>query len=157
MPAEFVNGWGTSVSTTQRPTVLIVDDDPAIRSLLAELVDVVRPEVTVVGTACNGEEAVESARELQPDIIIMDVRMPVMDGIQASRAINDEGGRAEIILFTSYEWSELRSQGLAAGAHHFLKKPFQIDALERALDHAVAAVRSRKGNAEREATEAGGH
>lgn len=144
------------MSEIDRPTALIVDDDPSVRSLLVDLIGVCRPEVVVVGTACNGAEAVERARDLQPDIVFIDVRMPVMDGIQASRRIVDEGGRAEIIMFSSYDWSELRKEGFAAGARRFLKKPFEIELLGRAIDEAVAAVRARNHRALQRRTGAGG-
>jgi len=107
--------------------VLIADDQTLVRVGLAALLES-QPGMTVAGQAGTGEEAVQLARRLKPDIVLMDIRMPVLDGIAATRRILadggvDGGGRpSRIIMLTTYDLDEYVYEALRAGACGFLLK-----------------------------------
>jgi DNA-binding NarL/FixJ family response regulator len=101
--------------------VLLVDDQPLLRMgfrLILEGED----DLCIVGEASNGAEAVRHVRELAPDVVLMDVRMPVLDGIEATRAIAASGSEAKIIILTTFDLDEYAFAGLRAGASAFLLK-----------------------------------
>ncbi len=94
-----------------------------------------QPDLEVVGEAANGREAVELAARRRPDVILMDVRMPVLDGIEATRQITRErsGTVARVVILTTYELDEYVFDGLAAGASAFLLKHAPPEELIRAI------------------------
>lgn len=98
-------------------SVLVVDDNPLVRRLLWQLFDV-EPDFDVCGEAANGREAVEKAQELRPDLIVMDLAMPVINGLDAARALRRLMPRVPIIMFSEYSEAlsdeEASSAGLAA-------------------------------------------
>jgi DNA-binding NarL/FixJ family response regulator len=102
-------------------TILTADDHPLIRDGLAA---VLRAEsgLQVVAEAANGEEAIEAYDRLHPDIVLMDLRMPVMDGLTATRAILADDPNARIIVLTTYDGDEDIHRALAAGARGYLLK-----------------------------------
>ncbi|MET7732029.1 response regulator transcription factor [Streptomyces sp. NPDC005402] len=102
-------------------TVLIVDDQPLQRYGFHLLLDSVA-ETDVVGEAAHGAEAVRKAAELRPDVILMDVRMPGMDGIEATRRIVAAGGRSRVLVLTTFDLDEYVHAALRAGASGFLLK-----------------------------------
>lgn len=110
--------------------VLIVDDDRASREGLRELFEL-RPNINVIGEAINGEEAVDLANSLHPDLVIMDVQMPKMDGLEATRQIKQQSPGIRIILLTMYR--EYRAAALRSGADAFLIKGEGIGQLLAAL------------------------
>ena len=110
--------------------VLIVDDDRASREGLRELFEL-RPNITVVGEAINGEEAVALADSLHPDLVVMDVQMPQMDGLEATRQIKQRTPDIRIILLTMYR--EYHAAALRSGADDFLVKGDGIGPLLAAL------------------------
>jgi two-component system NarL family response regulator len=118
-----------------RVTVLTADDHPLIRSGLAAVIDA-QPDMAVVGEATNGEEALERFRELRPDVVLMDLRMPVMDGLAAIRAIVSEFPTARIVALTTYDGDEDIHRALEAGAKGYLLK----DMLRTEVLHAIRAV-----------------
>src|SRR5512137_1751777 len=88
---------------TANPTrILLVDDQPLFRSALATLIDG-QPDFSVVGQAENGLQALEMARDLAPDIVLMDVEMPVMDGVTAVRLMRDQVPTARVLMLTVSE------------------------------------------------------
>ena len=130
--------------TTDTPTVRIVvaDDHDVVRSGFASLLDT-QPEFTVVGTARDGVEAVRIGRELEPDVVLMDVRMPAMDGIEATRQLTGGGRGApavanvvRILILTTFDLDEYVYEALRAGASGFLLK----DVTAEALFHAVRVI-----------------
>jgi DNA-binding NarL/FixJ family response regulator len=101
--------------------VLLVDDQPLLRMgfrLILEGED----DLCVAGEASDGAEAVRQVRELAPDVVLMDVRMPGLDGIEATRAIAASGASAKIIILTTFDLDEYAFAGLRAGASAFLLK-----------------------------------
>ena len=117
--------------TTGPPQVRIVvaDDHEVVRAGFAELLDT-RPDFTVVGTASDGAEAVRICHELRPDIVLMDVRMPRMDGIQATRQLTDSGEyRPRVIILTTFDLDEYVYEALRAGASGFLLKDVTAERL----------------------------
>ncbi|MET7689100.1 response regulator transcription factor [Streptomyces sp. NPDC005483] len=102
-------------------TVLIVDDQPLQRYGFHLLLNSVA-ETDVVGEAAHGAEAVRKAAELRPDVILMDVRMPGMDGIEATRRIVAAGGRSRVLVLTTFDLDEYVHAALRAGASGFLLK-----------------------------------
>ncbi len=118
------------------PAVLVVDDQDLVRSGL-ELVVEARG-CSVVGTAADGREAVRLTRDLRPDVVLMDIRMPVMDGIAATRAIVTEGLPSRVLVLTTYDIDRLVYDALDAGAAGFLLKATPPDRLVAGI-HTVAA------------------
>ncbi|MEV4150835.1 response regulator transcription factor [Amycolatopsis sp. NPDC049691] len=102
-------------------TVLIVDDQPLQRFGFRMLLEAT-PDTEVVGEAAHGAEAVRRAAELRPDVVLMDIRMPGMDGIEATRRILATGGRSRVLVLTTFDLDEYAYAALRAGASGFLLK-----------------------------------
>ncbi|MFF0341302.1 response regulator [Kribbella sp. NPDC004875] len=118
-------------------TVLIVDDQPLHRlglRILLESVD----ETQVAGEAGNGSEAVRRTAELRPDVVLMDIRMPGMDGIEATRQIVANGNRSRVLVLTTFDLDEYAHAALRAGASGFLLKDARPEELLGGI-RAVAA------------------
>ncbi|ROS62548.1 LuxR family two component transcriptional regulator [Frigoribacterium sp. PhB160] len=113
--------------------VLVVDDQPIARTGLAAMLDA-EPDIEVVGQGADGEDAVRDAHALRPDVIVMDIRMPRLDGISATRRIIPAVGCA-VVLITTFDDDEHLFDGIAAGASGFLLKDSGPDLI-------AAAVRS---------------
>jgi DNA-binding NarL/FixJ family response regulator len=105
--------------------VLLADDDPSFREALTTLLEV-DPLVDVVGIASNGAEAVELATSLSPDIVIMDISMPQMDGFEATRRIHQLDGAPVVLMLTASDAVEDVDRARSAGASGFLKKRNEI-------------------------------
>ncbi|MGZ0147729.1 response regulator [Kribbella sp. WER1] len=118
-------------------TVLIVDDQPLQRLGLRILLESV-PETQVAGEAESGSEAVRRTAELHPDVVLMDIRMPGMDGIEATRRIVASGNRSRILVLTTFDLDEYAHAALRAGASGFLLKDARPDELLGGI-RAVAA------------------
>ncbi|WP_432901489.1 response regulator [Micromonospora matsumotoense] len=118
-------------------TVLIVDDQPLQRMGFKMLLDGT-PGMTVVGEASTGAEAVRSVEQMRPDVVLMDVRMPGMDGIEATRRITAAGSRTQVLILTTFDLDEYVYAGLRAGASGFLLK----DARPEELIAGIRAVAS---------------
>ncbi|TXR57222.1 response regulator transcription factor [Quadrisphaera setariae] len=120
--------------------VLLVDDQALVRLGFRMLLEATGAEdgVEVVGEAGDGATAVRMVSALQPDVVLMDVRMPGVDGIEATRRIVESGSAARVLVLTTFDLDELAFAALRAGASGFLLKDVQPDELVRAL-RAVAA------------------
>ncbi len=120
----------------QRVRVLLADDHAAIRAGLRLLLDAA-DDVEVVGEAADGTAAVTNARALRPDVVLMDLRMPGVDGIEATRTITAEG-LADVLVLTTFDLDEYVDGALRAGASGFLLKTAEpaalIDAVRRVAD-----------------------
>jgi DNA-binding NarL/FixJ family response regulator len=116
---------------------LIVDDHPVTREGLRTALELSDDVIVVVGEAATGEEAVEQARSLSPDVVFMDVRMPGMDGIEATRRIKDAAPDTKVILITVDESRGAVSEAIQAGVSGYLLKDATPDALVDAARNAV--------------------
>jgi len=119
--------------------ILIADDHPIVREGLVAIIQR-RTDMTVVGEAATGREAVELYHQMKPDIILMDLRMPEMDGVEAIQAIRGKDPNARIIILTTYDSDEDIYRGLRSGARAYLLK----DAGREALLEAIRAVHAGK-------------
>ena len=112
--------------------VLVADDQPLVRSGFKMILDE-RPDIDLVGEAADGNEALELARTLDPDVILMDIRMPNLDGVEATRRLVASGTRARILVLTTFDLDEYVYAAIDAGASGFLLKDVQpadlIDAI----------------------------
>jgi DNA-binding NarL/FixJ family response regulator len=117
--------------------ILLIDDQELLRMGFRMVLDA-QSDLEVVGEAGDGAEGVKLAGELEPDVILMDVRMPGMDGVQATRALVGAGCRAHIIILTTFDLDEYAHAALRAGASGFLLK----DAQPADLLSAIRAVAS---------------
>ncbi len=115
--------------------ILLVDDTALFRTAIAELVDG-QDGLEVVGEAENGLEAVEKARALKPDVVVMDIEMPVMDGVQATRLIREQAPNVKVVMLTVSESDEHLLDAIRYGAQGYLLKdlrPAELYPLVRAV------------------------
>jgi DNA-binding NarL/FixJ family response regulator len=114
--------------------VLVVDDQALLRTAFASLIDA-EDDLEVVGEAANGRQAVELAASLTPDVVVMDVRMPVMDGIEATRQITSGQGPGgpRVLILTTFDLDEYVFEALRAGASGFALKSRPLDELLNAI------------------------
>jgi DNA-binding NarL/FixJ family response regulator len=102
-------------------SIVIADDQAMVRAGFAALLDS-QPDLEVTGQASDGEQAVALVEALAPDVVLMDVRMPVLDGIAATRRIVDAGSRAAIVMLTTFDLDDYVLEAIRAGASGFLLK-----------------------------------
>ncbi|MFC8719300.1 response regulator [Kitasatospora sp. NPDC057198] len=113
--------------------IVVADDHPVVRSAFATLLDS-RPEFTVVRTAADGAEAVLACREERPDLVLMDIRMPGTDGIEATRQLTSEGPNPpRVLILTTFDLDEYVYEALRAGASGFLLKEATAEDLFEAV------------------------
>jgi DNA-binding NarL/FixJ family response regulator len=117
-------------------TVLVVDDQALLRTAFSSLIDA-EDDLAVVGAAADGREAVQIAARLRPDVVVMDVRMPVMDGIEATRQITagQGAGVSRVLILTTFDLDEYVFEALRAGASGFALK-------SRPLEELLTAIRT---------------
>ena len=108
--------------------IVVADDHEVVRAGFAALLDT-QPDFTVLGTASDGAEAVQISRELRPDVILMDVRMPGTDGIEATRQLAGGAGGPRVIILTTFDLDEYGYDALRAGASGFLLKDVTAERL----------------------------
>ncbi|HXI84982.1 MAG TPA: response regulator [Verrucomicrobiae bacterium] len=129
-----------SKSTGKKLRVLVVDDQPAVREVVADTIQYAGHEI--VGTAKDGMDAVTQAKELRPDVVVMDISMPRMNGVEAMKAIL-AAGDAKRVLLMSGEYRSLgvtRDEMMRHGAAAFMEKPFNVTELFDMLDRWTAEI-----------------
>jgi DNA-binding NarL/FixJ family response regulator len=116
--------------------VLVVDDQALLRTAFSSLIDA-EDDLEVVGAAADGREAVQIAARLRPDVVVMDIRMPVMDGIEATRQITagQDAGLPRVLILTTFDLDEYVFEALRAGASGFALK-------SRPLEELLTAIRT---------------
>jgi DNA-binding NarL/FixJ family response regulator len=117
--------------------VVIADDQALVRDGFGMILDA-QPDIEVVGQASDGREAVEMARELQPDVVLMDIRMPEVDGVEATRRLVADPTSPRILMLTTFDQNEYVYDAMKAGASGFLLKDVRRDELVNAV-RSVAA------------------
>jgi two-component system, chemotaxis family, chemotaxis protein CheY len=114
------------------PTVLVVDDALFMRVTISRMLE--QWGFEIVGQAANGKQAVKLYKELQPDLVTMDVTMPIMSGLDAVKEIMSEFPNANIIMITALGQQRIVIDALESGAKDFLTKPFSEDKLKAVVD-----------------------
>jgi DNA-binding NarL/FixJ family response regulator len=112
--------------------VVVADDQGMVRSGFSTLLNA-QPDIEVVGEAVNGQEAIARAAELCPDVILMDVRMPVLDGLQATRQVTAMDGAPRVLVLTTFDLDDYVYEALRAGASGFLLKDASASELAEAV------------------------
>ncbi len=112
--------------------VLVADDQPLMRTAY-DMTLRTEADLELVGDACDGGEAVDLARRLRPDVILMDVRMPVLDGVEATRILCAEDPSIKVLILTTFDVDEYVVEALRAGASGFLLKDVRPDELVEAI------------------------
>jgi DNA-binding NarL/FixJ family response regulator len=128
------------MSEAEEIRLVLADDHAVVRSGTRELLEQ-QPDLKIVGEASDGEEAVRLAQELQPDVVVMDVRMPRMSGVEATRRIKTECPGVRVLVLTAHDDDEYVFALLQAGANGYLLKTAEIEELVRAI-RTVAAGQS---------------
>jgi DNA-binding NarL/FixJ family response regulator len=123
-----------------RPRLLVADDHPMLRAALVDLL--VQAGFEVAGEAADGADAVALAKELEPDVVLMDLRMPVLGGLDATRLIKDACPDIQVVLLTAFESPALQQQAEEAGCFAYLVKGCPPGDLRLALHEAMAWRRS---------------
>jgi DNA-binding NarL/FixJ family response regulator len=117
--------------------VLLVDDQTLIRQGIRLLLEI-ETDIQVVGQAANGRAALEQVEILQPDVVLMDVRMPEMDGVAATRELSAHHPEVKVIILTTFEDDETVFEGLKAGARGYLLKDISSEEMARAVRKVAA-------------------
>jgi two-component system chemotaxis response regulator CheY len=115
--------------------VLIADDSEFMRSLLREILE---EEYAIVGEAENGVEAIELYNDQQPDLVMMDIVMPIRDGIEATDEITETDPSAKVIMCTSVGQEQKMKSAIQAGAQGYITKPFQKPSVLDEIENVVA-------------------
>lgn len=110
---------------------VIADDEAFIRQVLRKMLE--RIGIEVVGVAENGEEALRQFKSLSPDLVIMDIAMPLMDGLEATKAILKHDPGANILMCTSFSSRQYVSEAVRLGAKGYLSKPFDLDKIREKI------------------------
>ncbi len=124
------------MGNTQQIKVLIAEDHEMVRESLASMLSN-HPTIHMVGTACNGREAVEKAKQLEPDVVLMDIKMPNMDGIKACRLLKKAQPDVLVIMLTVMDDESHVIDAITAGASGYILKSMSINELLRAIKLAV--------------------
>lgn len=123
-----------------RPTIIVAEDEDQLREALVEMLH--DAEYDVVGEASTGSEAASLTAALDPDLVLMDYRMPGMDGVSATEVIKQLNPRTDVVMFTAYEETSLSLEATRAGVSAFLVKGCAPALILRALEDALRERRS---------------
>ena len=117
-------------------SVVLADDQRVVREGLATLLGLL-PDIEVLGTASDGEEAIALVERLRPDVVLMDLRMPRCDGVEATRRLREQGSPTRVVVLTTYADDRSVVEALRAGARGFLTKDAGAEEIERAITAVV--------------------
>ncbi len=120
--------------------VLIVDDALFMRTMIKDILQG-SGRYQVIGEATNGQEAIKKYQELQPDLITMDIVMPVMDGIEAARTILKQDSDVRIVMVSALGQEPLVIESIAAGAKDFIVKPFSAEKVVKVIDQVMKSAK----------------
>jgi DNA-binding NarL/FixJ family response regulator len=118
--------------------ILIVDDHDVVRQGVRSIISKARPEWEICGEAADGEQAVRAVADLKPDVVVLDVTMPVMNGLEASSRIVRSGGPCRVLILTMHESERLAADVQLVGAHGYVQKSQAGRDLIRAIDVLLA-------------------
>ena len=124
-----------------RPTVLVADDHRQFREALVALLEL--DGFQVVGQAADGADAVALAKQLRPDVVVIDLKMPVLNGLDATRLVRDALPSTPVVVLTAFTGDELERAAVAAGATTYVAKDANLEELRAALAAAAAARAAR--------------
>jgi DNA-binding NarL/FixJ family response regulator len=128
MSLDSLNSAAPIADASPRATVLVVDDHALLRTGVANIINQ-EPDLRVIAEAANGLEAVEAYERYRPDVTLLDLRMPVMEGVEAVRRIRERHPNAKVIVLTTYDSDEDIARALKAGAKAYILKDIAADAL----------------------------
>ncbi|MGH3101138.1 MAG: response regulator [Thermoleophilia bacterium] len=143
MPREAAGRWGSDLNApgTGPIRLLLVDCQPSVRRGIKMRL-ALEPDLEVVGEACDAAEAISLARALVPDVILMDLSMPVFNGLDATRLLREVVPSTAIVIFSAFETADLKRQAYEAGAVAYLPKGCSNERLRATLEAAVTVVGS---------------
>jgi two-component system, cell cycle response regulator len=141
-PEQTTDGRGAPAAEANPPVILVADDEPVNLALIKRRLEW---ESYLIHTAENGGEAVEAAKALLPDLIILDVMMPVLDGLQACRQLKEDPSTRDIpvIFLSALDDTATKVSGLALGANDYISKPFRVEELLARVAVAIRLKRER--------------
>ncbi len=125
----------------KKVSIIIADDDYTIRKQFCDFVE--NSHYEIVGEASNGIEAIELSRKLKPDMAVIDIEMPIMDGISASKIIIEENNVFCTVILTSFETENYVNSAIKSGAEGYITKPFERERLLSVLDMCISQSKER--------------
>lgn len=131
----------TAVNNKTQETILIVDDTPDLINLLTE---VLRPEGYQIIHASNGHEGLQLAHTANPDLIMLDMHMPLMNGLEALEALREMDNQTPVIFMTRFGSTEIAVKAFQLGVHHYLPKPFDLDEVRQTIAEALQQTRMQR-------------
>jgi DNA-binding NarL/FixJ family response regulator len=137
MPHSDVRRPEAGLATGRRARVLIVDDHALLRTGVANIINQ-EPDLEVVGESGNGAEALDAFERHRPDVTLLDLRMPVMEGVEAVRRMRERDPQAKIIILTTYDTDEDIARALKAGAKAYVLKDISAEELIACIHHVLA-------------------
>jgi two-component system, chemotaxis family, chemotaxis protein CheY len=123
------------MADSQKKRVLLIDDDDHIRQMLSTLLEF--SDYDVVGEAENGKKGLEKFLELKPDAVLLDINMPVMDGVQTLKAILEADPDCTVIMLTAESPNELYEECLALGAKRFIQKGLPMEEIHQKIEESL--------------------
>jgi two-component system, NarL family, response regulator DegU len=121
-----------NVAVSNKIKILIIDDHSIVKDGLSEIISK-EEDITVVGTGANGEQAIELVKKLKPNVVLLDIDMPVMDGVKAARIIKDEFPETEIIMLSMYDDDKNIFEAIKAGATGYILKNIPREELIKSI------------------------
>lgn len=115
--------------------VMVADDNPAVREEMPQLL-AADGDIEVIGTVENGQDAVDLARRVLPDVVVMDVKMPILDGITATKMIKSVSPETRVVMLSIYDKAQYMKVSMEAGASAYIIKNTEIDTLANAIRRA---------------------